>query len=131
MYLTVDMTHLECGECGLPFSITETFYKKRKKDHESFYCPAGHSRYFPQKSNEEILHEQLKRSELECQQAERSLKKERGYSKELERSRSALKGTLTKTKKRISAGVCACCNRNFQNVARHMKSQHPDFAGRK
>lgn len=131
MYLTVDMIHLECGKCGLLFSMTETFYKKRKKDHESFYCPAGHSRYWPQKSNEEILREQLKRSELECKQAEKSLKEERGYSKELKRSRSALKGTLTKTKKRISAGVCICCNRTFQNVARHMKSQHPDFAERK
>ena len=124
MQLTVEMVCVECGECGIPFSMTENFYRKRKKDHESFYCPVGHPRYYPQKSNEEILRERLRRSELEREQAE-------GYVKELERSRSALKGQITKTKKRISAGVCACCNRTFQNVARHMKSQHPDFQGRK
>jgi hypothetical protein len=29
---------------------------------------------------------------------------------------------------RVSAGVCPCCNRTFQNVARHMKTKHPDIA---
>lgn len=41
--------------------------------------------------------------------------------------RRAQKGQNTRLKNRIAAGVCPCCNRSFQNVARHMAGQHPDF----
>jgi hypothetical protein len=37
------------------------------------------------------------------------------------------RGALTKQRKRAANGVCACCHRSFANVARHMKTQHPDF----
>ena len=33
---------------------------------------------------------------------------------------------LTRLQKRIHAGVCPCCNRTFTNVARHMKTKHPN-----
>ena len=33
----------------------------------------------------------------------------------------------TKRLKRLaSGGVCPCCNRTFSNMARHMRSQHPE-----
>ncbi len=31
-------------------------------------------------------------------------------------------------RERIVSGVCPCCNRTFQNLARHIAGQHPDFA---
>lgn len=34
---------------------------------------------------------------------------------------------LTKTRKRIANGVCPCCHRTFQNLARHMAGQHPAY----
>jgi hypothetical protein len=29
----------------------------------------------------------------------------------------------------VKHGVCPCCKRTFENLARHMKGQHPTFAG--
>lgn len=44
----------------------------------------------------------------------------------VKRSAAAYKGAATRLKNRAKAGVCPCCNRTFQNLARHMASQHPD-----
>jgi hypothetical protein len=35
---------------------------------------------------------------------------------------------VTKIKNRVGHGVCPCCTRSFQNLARHMASEHPTFA---
>lgn len=37
--------------------------------------------------------------------------------------------TGSTTLRRIAAGVCPCCRRSFTDLARHMSSQHPDYAG--
>lgn len=29
-------------------------------------------------------------------------------------------------RRRTAAGVCPCCNRSFVQLARHMKTKHPD-----
>lgn len=34
---------------------------------------------------------------------------------------------LAKANRRASAGACPCCQRSFSNMARHMKTKHPDF----
>lgn len=44
-----------------------------------------------------------------------------------EASARAYKGAATKARKRAKAGTCPCCKRTFQQLARHMASQHPDF----
>lgn len=33
----------------------------------------------------------------------------------------------TRTRNRIAAGVCPCCNRTFQNLADHMRTLHADY----
>ena len=52
----------------------------------------------------------------------------RRWKDEPERSRSAIKGQLTRAKRRISKGVCPCCNRTFQNLANHISEKHPDYS---
>lgn len=45
-----------------------------------------------------------------------------------ERNRAnGYKGHATRITKRAKAGVCPCCNRSFENLRRHMASQHPTF----
>ena len=46
-----------------------------------------------------------------------------------ERSAAAYKGHLTRVKRRVGNGVCPCCNRTFKNLADHMTTKHPDYAG--
>lgn len=110
----------ECCDCHITFAVTTTFQKARQKDHNSFYCPMGHSQYYSNQSEEEKLRNQLR--------IEREYKEE--YREERDRLKGSLiatKGHQTRLRKRIANGVCPCCKRNFKNLAGHMKSQHPDF----
>lgn len=115
------VTH-ECGSCGVLFAMPVKLKEECLRDQSrSFYCPNGHGRHFVGKTEEQRLREQL----------DRTLARERAARDQLEaaeRSRAALKGVVTKTKKRVGNGVCPCCNRTFQNLARHMGTKHPDYA---
>jgi hypothetical protein len=110
-----------CFHCGMNFGVTSTFYSRRVGDHATFYCPAGHGNAYRGRSREEQLVEQL--------DAARSMsRRERERRERAERSAAAHKGQVTKIRKRVANGVCPCCNRSFQDLGRHMKGQHPDFA---
>lgn len=50
---------MECGECGVEFCMPDRLYEERKEDHQTFYCPNGHPRYFPGKSEKEKLREKV------------------------------------------------------------------------
>lgn len=43
----------------------------------------------------------------------------------------SLKSEITKRRKiekRVANGVCPCCNRTFEDLARHMSTKHKDYA---
>ena len=131
----------ECCNCGLPFAITQEYYNILRNNHKSFYCPAGHSQYYPGKSDAEKLKEQLQQAKNQLNaeinqneklknlvRIEEEYKKEyREQRDELKKSLTATKGHTTRLKKRIANGVCPCCNRTFKNLGAHMKSEHSDF----
>jgi hypothetical protein len=104
--------------CGIGHAIPTDLYDmaKRRKGF-SVYCPLGH--------------EWVIRSETEDKKVERlegRLRATRDLLHAEERSHSATRGHLTRQKRRVSAGVCPCCNRTFANLARHMHGQHPSYA---
>jgi len=83
------------------------------------------------KTKAEKLKEELKaeresraRERASNDQYEARLRDERDSYKNKARAQKAAK---TRLKNRVAAGVCPCCNRTFQNLARHMDHQHPDF----
>lgn len=125
----VKMRTEECCNCGVLFAITEETYKRLRKSQEWFYCPNGHSQHYVGKTEVQKLREQLEAArETARSHAERADRAHR-RAEEADRSRAAYKGQVTKLKNRAKAGVCPCCNRTFQNLARHMASKHPDFTG--
>jgi uncharacterized small protein (DUF1192 family) len=67
-------------------------------------------------ANEAWLRRRIVRAEADAESAKRS--------------RNAYKGLFGRTKKRVAAGVCPCCNRTFENLARHMAGEHPGYAGK-
>lgn len=67
---------------------------------------------------ERTAHDRTKASRTEARRERR----------DMERSRNAYKGQVTKVKNRVSKGVCPCCNRYFKNLHRHMENKHPDYA---
>lgn len=111
---------LHCGACGIPFGVPINFAKSRKSDGKLFYCPNGCHIGFNNKDEIERL-----KGQLENERADRAYWREE-YAKE-SRSHSATRGRVTKLKKRVAAGVCPCCTRTFQNLARHMAHQHPEY----
>jgi DUF438 domain-containing protein len=109
-----------CAECGVTFALPARVVSERRKTGNNFYCPNGHSLFFG-KSENDRLKEQVSR-------LEQRLSAKNSEIEMLEQSKRKVETKLKKTEKRIAAGVCPCCSRTFQNVQRHIKSKHPDFA---
>ncbi len=126
------MSSLVCFKCGIEFHVPSHWKRTRQETHTEFFCPNGHAQGFYGKSPKELRIAELEREKVqqEHQLTNKTalLKQARAERDLADRRRAAAKGQLTKTKNRIAAGVCPCCNRTFTNVARHMKSQHPDYS---
>lgn len=120
------MTYEVCASCGITFAAPAHFIQKRREDGETFYCPNGHSLGFGKGENDR-LKKQLESAQREVQRAYTHATHQRDQREAAERSNAALRGVVTRTKKRAAAGVCQCCSRTFQDVARHMASQHPNY----
>ena len=120
MSVYISLTTTGCSVCDISFAVPETFWRRGQERGGEIYCPSGHKMTFGQGENERLKAE---RARLTAQ-----LDQERARAKTLERSRAAVQGQLTKTKKRVANGVCPCCNRSFVNLTRHMQGQHPDYA---
>lgn len=120
-----ELTVTQCW-CGLGHAVPVTLLAEKKRTGGQIFCPLGHSGVFKGSENDR-LKQQLRDAEARLTHArdERDWERERRHS--TERSLAATKGVLTRTKKRIAAGVCPCCHRTFQQLGRHMAGQHPDY----
>jgi hypothetical protein len=115
--VTLELYVLDCPDCGVVFAISDEYDDRRRKDGQGFYCPNNHvMSYTPGKSAETKLKEAEAR-EIALQDQLRAA------AAEIEQT----KATLLRDRHRFANGVCPCCTRTFQNVARHMVSQHPDY----
>lgn len=114
------LTTTHCGVCQIHFAIPQDLYDRCQNDSsKNFWCPNGHKLHYSTDDNER-LRQELARANTRALRAQN----EAEFN---ERSRRAVKGHLTRTKKRIANGVCPCCNRSFKDLARHMAGQHPDY----
>jgi len=41
------MTEITCITCGVKFGMDTTYREKLRECHNTFYCPNGHSMYYP------------------------------------------------------------------------------------
>jgi hypothetical protein len=123
---TVTLSRVCCGECGVTFAVPEKFLSERRYDQKTFYCPNGHPRAFCRSERQE-LEQRIARKTAELDQMKADRDRQRELREAEERSHAATRGQVTKLKKRAAAGVCPCCNRTFQELARHMANKHPDF----
>jgi hypothetical protein len=116
------------AECGVTFALTVQHDNELRDSHRAFYCPNGHRQWYSQKSEAEKLRDQLEVSKRREQWANDRAESQRQQAERNARRAAAARGQVTKIKRRVAKGVCPCCNRTFADVARHMESQHPDFA---
>lgn len=123
-YSTI-MTIVHCYACGVPFGLSATHYDSLQASGESFCCPNGHKQHFTKRKD---LEARLKDAKDRTKMLRNMYEGEQRRHKATERKLSARKGQITKMKNRAAAGVCPCCNRTFQQLADHMRTQHPDYA---
>ena len=91
-----------CAECGILFGIPLNFEERRRKDHRCFYCPSGHVNVWGGKTN---LEKRAERLETQLVAERRNAEKAEERWRREQREHAATKGQLTKTKKRVAAGV--------------------------
>lgn len=122
-----DLTVITCGACGMPFAVPEHWRNARQKDRSTFYCPNGHPRAFIQ-TREQELQDELARQKHRTEQAEAEARYQRGLVEHNVRRVRAMRGQMTKARKRTAKGTCPCCSFTFPDLAMHMKAQHPLYA---
>lgn len=122
LHLAVQLTQEDCGECGGSFAVNTTYrqrcYDEGKKTFACPYCKTdwGWTGKGRLQQAEKALAEERER-------LRKALARENEERAEKERERAA-KEKLARKLKRVGRGVCSECNRTFQNLARHMCTQH-------
>lgn len=113
-----------CCSCGITFAMPEHMLNKRRNTPDiEFFCPNGHSLVF-RKSKEKELREL---AEQRMREAQNALANKDAQLIQLEDQLKKQQNKLN----RVQKGVCPCCNRSFQDLARHMESKHPELKEKK
>lgn len=125
---------IECHSCHMHFGVLPEFkeYKLKNRNNSrenTFYCPSGHPQYYIGQSEEEKLRQERDRLKQNTAYLESRLSEKDERIKTARHAARAYKGHATKIRNRIKGGACPCCNRSFQNLSAHMKTQHPEFGG--
>ncbi|KKL99200.1 hypothetical protein LCGC14_1816730, partial [marine sediment metagenome] len=87
---------IACITCGIEFAVSVGYQERLMGNHRTFYCPNGHSHYYPQKNKEEQLRDELA-------QAEEATYLEREARHKAEKKLDGALDRITKLKKRADA----------------------------
>lgn len=117
---------LTCPTCGMVFAVPVYWRQQRQEAKDWFYCPNGHPQRFTE--NEiDLLKKQLEQEKRNSEWWKNSAASKDSQLKGANIQLGKVKAKLKRTEIRVAHGVCPCCNRSFTNVARHMKTKHPDY----
>lgn len=120
-------THLQCPMCGTHYGLDTNFYEAQKSGRgKGWHCPNGHQ-LVVRESDADKWRREAERLKQQLAYKDDTIQYQKTRAQAAERQVSAAKGQITKLKKRAKGGTCPCCKRTFQNMAEHMKTQHPDF----
>lgn len=97
------MAEITCVRCGIKFSVPDDWDAKRRCEGSTFYCPNGHSLYFPQTqvSREEQLQQ-------EVESLRREVDRYRGLAKYHRDQFNGLKGYVKRLELKLARGVRVC-----------------------
>jgi len=115
---SIEFSTMQCCTCHMAFAVTARFEKDRRNDCKTFYCPSGHPQSFRAGNDEETRLRQELNRQRELREAEAA------RMQKLVQERDQIARAHTKMRTRVMNGVCPCCNRTFQNLLRHMQTEH-------
>lgn len=110
---------LNCCTCGIVFAMPDTMVRRMEDTGGLFYCSNGHPQRFTTSEVQRLREKLDEQTRAATHMAERAKQAEAAEQKAVRE--------IKRMKKRSAAGVCPCCNRTFQQLARHMKAKHADF----
>lgn len=115
-------------EVWVPDALWEACLRSRGPNGIWYSCAYGHKQYLCiGESDEEKLRRERDRLVQRLAEKDDDIRRQREQREAAERRAAAARGQVTKIKNRVGRGVCPCCNRTFENLSRHMTSQHPTF----
>lgn len=112
-------TGIQCYSCGSIFWMSLQLEIARRENHKNFYCPNGHSQYFPSETEAERLKRQLKWAKDATANAN-------ARADQAEASRRAYKGQATRLRKQVLGGQCPFCGQHLRDLERHVGRVHKD-----
>lgn len=119
----------KCWKCKTDMWIPDELYRAAKASSAiAIHCGYGHAGYFRDgPTDADILRQERDRLKQSLAEKDDEIERQRNMRERAERQTSAARGQVTKIKNRVGHGVCPCCNRTFENLARHMDQKHPTF----
>ena len=127
--ITITLSGVTCYKCGVHFGMETKYQQARISDKYTWWCPNGHSQSYSGETDAVKVLELTKR--LNREENDKAFYRTRTdeLTQEVKlqtRRASAVKGQLTKLKRRTDNGVCPHCSRTVQQMARHIKRMHKD-----
>lgn len=120
-----------CCRCTTTIYLPDELYDAahRGRGEVTFYCPYGHPQVFAKgETEEQKLRRERDRLAQRIAEKDDEIARQRELREGTERQLSATRGVVTRIKNRVGHGVCPCCSRTFENLARHMATKHADYA---
>lgn len=111
----IGFTECQCKSCGVVHHIPTALYNGLRENGGYYNCPNGHSWGWDKAQEKEV--ERIRRDRDRAIQ-ERARLEEENAEKDKK---------IVRLEKRASAGICPCCTRTFTNMARHIKTKHPEL----
>lgn len=121
---------LNSNGCGHLILMTREHYDACKETGRRWFCTVcGTPRCFTGKTTVDELRGQLAAAKQreETEKAGRRAAEDRAAAANAAANKE--RKATARLRKRIKNGVCPCCHRTVSQLARHMKTKHPDFAG--
>lgn len=126
---TVELATIHCGCCGGTYAINERHRAQCYQEGGSWHCPYCRVSWGYANNNENAkLKRELEAERKRKEWAEQEARNQAGLRRQAEHRERAQKAAKTRIKNRVQHGVCPCCTRTFENLARHMATKHPGYA---
>lgn len=110
-----------CITCGVIYTALKAMMDNQRENGGYHHCCNGHSQGWS-KEESESTKTRRERDRLKQQLAQRD-----DEIRAKERELAAERTKAAKVKKRAVRGVCPCCNRTVGQMARHIRTKHPNF----
>jgi DNA-binding XRE family transcriptional regulator len=109
------------AKCGHTIYMEAGFNRQRIEDEKAFWCTVcGDERHYGSNTETGRLRAELQKTQGELDRARQAESRAREKTGQIARS-------YKRVRDRIRNGVCPCCNRTFQNLANHMRTEHADY----